>query len=418
MSDPAILEDLIDYEEAAPTVETAAEHTEERTATGIHSMGFKDFLLQPRLLKSLAAVGFEHPSEIQKEALPQVTLGHDVLGQAKSGMGKTAVFVLGILQQITQPEAETGIIAVVIAHTRELAQQIHNEFDRFGKLFPIRCMAVFGGIRADVTIQTLKQTKPQIIVATPGRLHQLVREKHVELDKVRHFVIDEADRVMSDINMRTDVQEIFMKTPRSKQTLMFSATMPPEMLEVCKNYMQNPIVIRVDEDRKLTLHGLLQYYAKVEDKQKSEKLMELMDELEFNQVVIFVQGPGRANRLAGLLREHNFPTLKLHGGMHQNERTRIYEEFRSFKGRILVATDLVGRGIDIEKVNVVINFDMPPNSDTYLHRVGRAGRFQSKGLAVSFVTSEDDGRLLDEIQSRFEVKLSEMTEIPEASLYS
>ncbi|KAL0245924.1 hypothetical protein GEMRC1_007140 [Eukaryota sp. GEM-RC1] len=381
-------------------------------------MGFKDFLLHPKLMKAISSVGFESPSEIQRECIPQVTLGHDVLGQAKSGMGKTAVFVLGILQQVIAADSVTDIVAVVITHTREMAQQIQSEFHRFGNLANITAAAVYGGIRYEVSKQTLDQLKPQILVGTPGRLTEFVK-KGLRLDKVKHFVVDEADKVIEHSDMRADLQTIFKATPKNKQTMMFSATMSQENLETCKLFMQNPIIIRVDEDKKLTLHGLLQYFINVDSDKKQEKLMDLLDELEFNQVVIFVNASSRARALSRVMKNHSFPALMLHGEMRQEIRSQVYNDFKNFRGRILIATDLAGRGIDIEKVNVVINYDMPSDSDSYLHRVGRAGRFASKGLAISFISTEDDKRVLDEVQSRFAVEMAELTDsYPEASSYS
>ncbi|KAL0225309.1 hypothetical protein RCL1_003221 [Eukaryota sp. TZLM3-RCL] len=415
------LEDLVDYPEEPVEATLPVSTTEaptERTASGIHTIGFKGFCLSPRLLKAIAAVGFEHPSEIQKECIPQVILGYDVLGQAKSGMGKTAVFVLGILQQLTVKEEDNDLLAIVIAHTRELAIQINNEFSRFGKYSGVRTKAVYGGINVDTMWQEIVEEKPHVIVATPGRLLQYVTEKSLALDNVKHFVIDEADRVLSEMRMRTTVQEIFMKTPKSKQTMMFSATMPSDMLEICRKYMQNPVIIRVDEEKNLTLHGLLQYYVNVPNNLKMQKLIDLLDDLEFHQVVIFTARNGYAERVAENLRKFSFPSLCIHARMNQEERTRVYEQFKEFKGRILVATDLIGRGIDIERVNVVINYDMPANSDAYLHRVGRAGRFESRGLAISFVGNDDDQKVMDEVQARFEVKVNELTELPNPSTYT
>merc|ERR1712023_171829 len=205
-----------------------------------------------------------------------------------------------------------------------------------------------------------------------------------------------------------DVQQIFMETPKKKQVMMFSATMTPDIRTLCKKFVANAHEISVDEDSKLTLHGLLQYYVKLEEKEKNRKLNDLLDALEFNQVVIFVKSVQRAVALDKLLVECNFPSIAVHSGLSQEDRIARYKQFKDFQKRILVATDLFGRGIDIERVNIVINYDMSDDSDSYLHRVGRAGRFGTKGLAISFVASDEDAETLKKVQERFEVNVGEM----------
>merc|ERR1711907_669370 len=195
---------------------------------------------------------------------------------------------------------------------------------------------------------------------------------------------------------------------KKKQVLMFSATMTTETRALCKKFIQGPQEIRVDEESKLTLHGLLQYYCKLDEKAKNRKLNDLLDNLEFNQVVIFVKSVQRAIALDKLLVECNFPSIAIHSGLGQEERINRYKQFKEFQKRIMVSTDLFGRGIDIEGVNIVVNYDMPDESDAYLHRVGRAGRFGTKGLAITFSSTEEDAEVLKKFQSRFEVNICEM----------
>jgi ATP-dependent RNA helicase UAP56/SUB2 len=207
--------------------------------------------------------------------------------------------------------------------------------------------------------------------------------------------------------MRRDVQEIFRATPTTKQVLMFSATLSQEIRPVCKKFMQNPLEIYVDDETKLTLHGLQQYYIKLEEAEKNRKLNDLLDSLEFNQVIIFVKSTSRANELNKLLNECNFPSIAVHSGMPQEERIKRYKEFKDFNKRICVATDVFGRGIDIEKINLAVNYDMPADADSYLHRVGRAGRFGTKGLSISFVATDTDQQVIKDIEKRFDVALPE-----------
>ncbi|KAK9414257.1 putative ATP-dependent RNA helicase SUB2 [Seiridium unicorne] len=454
-------EDLIDYsdEELAPNDAAPANGKKADAAAtgnsvdkkgsyvGIHSTGFRDFLLKPEILRAITDCGFEHPSEdhnngyaammggpcrcpssftsyayhyweplsdirslptVQQTCIPQALLGGDIICQAKSGLGKTAVFVLTTLQQVEPVAGECSVL--VMCHTRELAFQIRNEYNRFSKYMPdIKTGVFYGGtpIAKDAEVLKNKETHPHIIVGTPGRLQALIRDKYLRLGSVRIFVLDECDKMLDQIDMRRDVQEIFRATPQQKQVMMFSATLSEEVKPICKKFMQNPTEHYVDEDTKLTLHGLQQYYIKLDEKEKNRKLNELLDELQFNQVIIFVKSTLRATELDKLLRECNFPSIAVHSGVSQEERIKRYKEFKDFNKRICVATDVFGRGIDIERINLAINYDLSADADSYLHRVGRAGRFGTKGLAISFVSSEQDQEVLKAIEKRFEVALPE-----------
>merc|ERR1712193_207144 len=242
----------------------------------------------------------------------------------------------------------------------------------------------------------------------PGRVLALANDGDLKLDKLTHFILDECDKCLEKLDMRGDIQKIFLKTPKKKQVMMFSATMDKEIRLVCKKFMSEPHEISIDDESKLTLHGLLQYFTKLEEKEKNRKLNDLLDALEFNQVVIFVKSVQRAIALDKLLVECNFPSISIHSGLNQEDRIGRYKQFKDFQKRIMVSTDLFGRGIDIERVNIVINYDMPEDSDSYLHRVGRAGRFGTKGLAIAFVATEEDEGVLKKVQERFEVNIDAM----------
>ncbi|KAM7447199.1 ATP-dependent RNA helicase ddx39a [Porites harrisoni] len=415
--------DLLDYEEEE--TETAAEAQAAKdlakkdvkgTYVSIHSSGFRDFLLKPELLRAIVDCGFEHPSEVQHECIPQAILGMDIICQAKSGMGKTAVFVLATLQQLEQVDGQVSVL--VMCHTRELAFQISKEYERFSKYMNnIKVSVFFGGISIKKDQQTLKTNCPHIVVGTPGRILALTREKTLNLKHIKHFILDECDKMLEQLDMRRDVQEVFRMTPHEKQVMMFSATLAKEIRPVCKKFMQDPMEVYVDDETKLTLHGLQQYYVKLKDQEKNRKLFDLLDVLEFNQVIIFVKTVYRCVALAGLLVEQNFPAICIHRDMKQEERLSRYKEFKDFSKRMLVATNLFGRGMDIERVNIVFNYDMPEDSDTYLHRVARAGRFGTKGLAITFVSDEKDAKILNEVQDRFEVNVGELPEEIDLSTY-
>jgi len=312
------------------------------------------------------------------------------------------------------------VSVIVLCHTRELAYQIKNEYGRFTKYMPdVRTSVFYGGSPISKDTETLRdKTKcPHIIVATPGRLNALGRDKILDPKHVKHFVLDECDKMLDQLDMRRDVQEIFRITPHHKQVMMFSATLSKEIRVTCKKFMTNPLEIFVDDEAKLTLHGLQQHYIKLEESAKNRKLNDLLDMLEFNQVVIFVKSVVRANELDKLLREYNFPSICIHSGLQQEERIKRYTSFKAFEKRILVATDIFGRGIDVERVNIVINYDSPPDADSYLHRVGRAGRFGTKGLAITFVASDADTEVMSAIQARFEVAVPELPAHIEPSTY-
>ncbi|GBF99348.1 DEAD-box ATP-dependent RNA helicase [Raphidocelis subcapitata] len=395
-------EELLDYEE--DEVEAGADagakvDGQKKGYVGIHSTSFKDFLLKPELVKAIEHCGFEHPSEVQHECIPQAIMGNDVLCQAKSGMGKTAVFVISILQQIKVSDDKPEVLAVVLCHTRELAYQICHEFTRFAEFMPnVKVGNYFGGLDIKKQRQELKDNTPAVVVGTPGRIKQLATEKALNLATVRHFVVDECDKVLEKLDMRGDVQDIFKKTPHEKQVMMFSATLSQDVRPVCKKFMSNPMEIYVDDEAKLTLHGLVQHYVMLQEDEKNRKLTDLLDALDFNQVVIFVKSVQRAKALNALLNECNFPSVCIHRGMDQKER--------------------------INRVNIVINYDMPVTdethgngADTYLHRVGRAGRFGTKGLAITFVSSKEDSEVLNAVQERFDVDIKPLPSTIDASTY-
>lgn len=415
--------ELLDYEEEenqAPQANGGSVGAKGKEVKGmyvsIHTSGFRDLLLKPELLRSITDCGFEHPSEVQHECIPQAILGMDVICQAKSGMGKTAVFVLATLQQLEPIDGQLSVL--ILCHTRELAFQISREYERFSKyMSAIKVSVFFGGVAITKDKETLKSNTPHIVVGTPGRISALIRDKALDLKNVKHFILDECDKMLEQLDMRRDVQNIFKQTPHQKQVMMFSATLENAIRTVCKKFMQDPLEVFVDDDTKLTLHCLRQHYVKLKDNEKNRRLFSLLDILDFNQVIIFVKSVPRCVALNDLLCEQNFPSIAIHRGMSQDERLAHYKQFKDFQKRILVATNLFGRGMDIERVNIVFNYDMPEDSNTYLHRVARAGRFGTKGLAITFVSSDEDATILNKVQDRFDVSINELPEELDVSSY-
>jgi ATP-dependent RNA helicase UAP56/SUB2 len=395
----------------------------------MHTATFKDFQLRTELENAIENHGFEHPSDVQCQCIPQALNGRDIICQAKSGMGKTAVFVLTILHTMRPEKCQCQ--AIILTHTRELAVQITDEFKRFSQELPVLADYFLGGEPLNTQLEKLQRNVPNITVGSPGRMFRLIELNYIRMDRIEFFVLDECDRMLSNMDMRIQVQGTFRKTPHHKQVMMFSATLPEDIRPVCRRLTKNPMEIYVDDRAKLTLHGLLQFYVNLpEESQKNRKLLDLLDGIDFNQVIIFVKSQDRAEQLAKILKANEFPTVVIHGRMKQKERVRRFQLFKSYGKRVLVATDLMGRGIDINKVNVVINYDLPPLEksddeyeiynravDQYLHRVGRAGRFGTKGLGITFVSSPEDATLLNKVQERFIVNIGELPELIHPSLY-
>jgi ATP-dependent RNA helicase UAP56/SUB2 len=310
---------------------------------------------------------------------------------------------------------------LVLCHTRELAYQIAAEFLRFTKYMKEIKVAVFYGGVPIAEHEKLLQDHPQIIIGTPGRILELASlidskrpggkkpKATLNLKHISIFVLDECDKMLGRLDMRKDVQKIFMQTPVTKQVMMFSATIGEELRPVCKKFMYNPLDIFVS-DGEITLHGLTQYYLKVKEDQKTKRLIDLLDALEFNQIIIFVSSPPRATELTKILNECNFPANCIHSKLKPEQRTEVYRQIKAYQCRVIVATNLAARGV---------NYDFPENSDTYLHRVGRAGRFGTKGLCISFVSTdnEKDSNILAEVQKRFEVEVPALPEEIDASVY-
>lgn len=383
---------------------------------GLRTTGFKDFFLRPELLRAIGEAGFEHPSEVQQEAIPFCILGNDLVCQAKSGMGKTAVFVLSILHQVDFDGDKPQCL--ILCHTRELAFQITKEFERLGKYFlNLRTETLFGGVPVNQQREKLTQDPPHVVVGTPGRVLDLAKSGHLKLDKLRFFVLDECDKMLEQNDMREDVQEIFIKTKHNKQVCMFSATMTEDSRNICKKFMRSPMEIFIDDQKKLTLHGLVQYYSQLAEKDKTKTLLSLLYKLNYNQTIIFCKSIERAKFLNEILMKMDLPSIAIHRKMSQEDRIEKYKEFKEFKKRILVATNIIARGIDIERVNVVFNYDMPEDTDTYLHRVGRAGRFGTKGLAITFVSTDEETKVLTDIQDRFAIKIPPLPETIDQTVY-
>jgi len=346
---------------------------------------FEDFGLKRTLLMGIFEANYEKPSPIQEESLPRILLGKNILARAKNGTGKTGAFGIPCLQMVDDHSTKTQV--VVLSPTRELALQTSGVFIQLAQHMPIIIMSSCGGMSLKEDI--LRLSSPQgvhVIVATPGRLWDLVNQGIADLSYVKVFCLDEADKLLSGDFVKI-VEEILGACPPARQLLLYSATFPEKVQDFCAKWM--PIHDRINLMTDLTLKGVTQYYAYVDEKQKVLCLHTLFKRLEINQAIIFCNSANRVELLAQKITRLGFSCYYIHSGMAQQHRNKVFHDFRSGHCKNLVCTDLFTRGIDIAAVNVVINFDFPRSSETYLHRIGRSGRFGHLGLAINFITNRN-----------------------------
>jgi superfamily II DNA/RNA helicase len=335
-------------------------------------------------------------------------------------MGKTAIFIFTLINRILKEEIKGDLSCLILCHTRELAYQISKEFSRFSKgLSNMKICLLIGGDPEKNQIKELKEKPaPNVIIGCPGRILSLIKKKVLNLNNIQAFVIDECDKMLSALDMRSDVQKIFKKTPIDKQVMMFSATLPETIKTVCKKFMRNPTEVIVKEEGKEHLEKLQQFYVTLEEKEKNAKLFEILDSVQFNQVIIFVNSIVRCETLSDMLTKNNFPSIAIHADLPQEERIKLFDLFKDFKKRIMVATELYGRGVDFLKVNTVINYDMSNTTDAYVHRVGRAGRFGSKGITITFLATDEDKKVFDEVVKENNIKAAVLPQEIDKNIYS
>nr|GEW07620.1 DEAD-box ATP-dependent RNA helicase 8 [Tanacetum cinerariifolium] len=355
--------------------------TEDVTATKGNE--FEDYFLKRELLMGIYEKGFEKPSPIQEESIPIALTGSDILARAKNGTGKTAAFCIPALEKI---DPDKNVIQVVIlVPTRELALQTSQVCKELGKHLKIQVMVTTGGTSLKDDIMRLYQPV-HLLVGTPGRILDLAKKGICKLDDCAMLAMDEADKLLSP-EFQPSVEELIHFMPTNRQILMFSATFPVTVKDFKDRFLKKPYVINLMDE--LTLKGITQFYAFVEERQKVHCLNTLFSKLQINQSIIFCNSVNRVELLAKKITELGYSCFYIHAKMLQDHRNRVFHDFRNGACRNLVCTDLFTRGIDIQAVNVVINFDFPKNSETYLHRVGRSGRFGHLGLAVNLITYED-----------------------------
>ena len=347
------------------------------------------------LCRALAAENYTHPTPIQARAIPLLLEGRDLLGIAQTGTGKTAAFALPILQHLAKPQltvAPRGVRALILAPTRELAVQIGESFATYGRHTGLRHAVILGGVSQFAQVKALARGV-DILVATPGRLLDLAQQRHVRFDQVSHFVLDEADRML-DMGFIRDVRKIVALLPKKRQSLLFSATMPSDVEKLAHDMLKNPERVEVTP-QKVTVDLIDQRVHFVATAEKKRFLVDLLADPAMSRVIVFTRTKHHANRVSDHLDSAGVAADAIHGNKSQNARQRALERFKSGEVRVLVATDIAARGIDVDGVTHVVNFELPNEPESYVHRIGRTARAGAGGIAVSLVDSSEQGFLRD-----------------------
>ena len=354
-------------------------------------MKFDELNIDERILRAIEDMGFEETSPIQTQAIPAVCEGIDVVGQAQTGTGKTAAYTIPMLMkidpQIKKPQA------IVLCPTRELAVQVAEEIRKLAKyMSDIKVLPVYGGQEIVRQIKSLK-TGVQIIVGTPGRVMDHMRRKTVKFDNINMVILDEADEML-DMGFREDMETILTETPEDRQTVMFSATMPKAIMDIARNFQKDARIIKVVR-KELTVSNIEQFYYEVRPKNKTEVLCRLIDIYNPRLSVVFCNTKRQVDELISELKGRGYFADGLHGDMKQQQRDRVMDDFRSGKVDILIATDVAARGIDVDDVDMVFNYDIPQDEEYYVHRIGRTGRAGRSGMALSFISGKEVYKLKD-----------------------
>ncbi|MCK9450308.1 MAG: DEAD/DEAH box helicase [Bacteroidales bacterium] len=359
-------------------------------------MKFEDLKLIPILLKALRDENYTEPTSIQAKSIPLILNREDVLGSAQTGTGKTAAFALPILQHlVNEPQNVHGkrkILTLVITPTRELAIQIAESFTVYGKYTHIKNTVIYGGVTQGSQTNALKKGV-DILVATPGRLLDLIDQGYISLNDVKYFVLDEADRML-DMGFIHDIKKIIAKLPRKRQSLFFSATMPQNIIELSQQILIRPKTVSVSPVSS-TAETIQQFLYMTNKGTKKDLLLHILANPELKQVLLFSRTKHGADRIVSNLRRQKINAAAIHGDKGQNQRQHALNEFKAGNIRILVATDIAARGIDIDKLRYVINYDIPNESETYVHRIGRCGRANEEGISISICEPEENAYIKD-----------------------
>ena len=350
-------------------------------------MRFEDLNLHPSLLKAVKDQNYTQPTAIQKKAIPLVIKRNDVLGSAQTGTGKTAAFALPILHHLVSERTNNKIRALIVTPTRELAIQIGENFTIYSKYNSVRNTVIFGGVKQGTQTNELAKGV-EILIATPGRLLDLIGQGFISLKDIGYFVLDEADRML-DMGFIHDIRKILNKLPKKRQSLFFSATMPKNIIDLSSQILKHPKRISVDPVSS-TAETIKQYIYYTNKSSKKDLLLYILKDKSINQLLLFSRTKHGADRIVKNLRKKNIQASAIHGDKSQNQRQNALKSFKDLQIRVLVATDIAARGIDIDKLSFVLNYDIPNESETYVHRIGRCGRAGENGVAISICEPEEN----------------------------
>lgn len=369
---------------------------------------FEDMNLPEELLRGIYAHGFEKPSAVQQRAIRPTMMGRDLIAQAQSGTGKTGAFAIGTLATI-DPKLN-ACQSLILTPTRELAKQNRNVTASLGEYMNVQVRACIGGSHTPIREERriLQHDGIQIVVGTPGRVLDLIRRRALSTNRIRQVFLDEADEMLSR-GFSDQVYDIFQYIPESAQVCLFSATMPLDVLDVANQFLRDPVRVLVKKDE-LTLEGIQQFYIAIgREEWKLDTLCDLYESVTVNQAIIYCNSRNKAEWLHAELESRDFTVSCMHGDLEQAERDLVMREFCSGSSRVLISTDLLARGIDIQQVSLVINYDIPMNRENYIHRIGRSGRFGRKGVAINFVADREIHYLRD-IQQFYSTEVIELPE--------
>lgn len=356
------------------------------TSDTIDAPSFSELGLSQDILKALADMNFTTPSSIQKEAIPQVLAGNDIIAKAPTGSGKTAAFAIPIIEKLDLNPENKSIQTLVLCPTRELVIQVHREFEKLMKYFENLCVvSIYGGQNIEKQLFALKKD-PQIIVATPGRLMDHLRRGSIKLDLAHTVVLDEADEML-DMGFREDIYTILEETPQNRQTILFSATMAKDIIELTKRFQKSPNIVDVT-DNLMNTPDIEQHYFEVVEKDKIELITRLLHLHNVNVALVFCNTKSNVDKVVEILKTKGYFSDAIHGDMNQAQREKVMRGFRNGSVKILVATDVAGRGIDVKNIEAVFNYDLPRDDEDYIHRVGRTGRAGTSGISFTFVTKK------------------------------
>ena len=357
------------------------------------------------LLRGIHSIGFENPSPIQKKAILPMNTGRDIIAQAQSGTGKTGCFSIGTLMRLDVEQNTTQVI--ILSPTHELTQQTKMVIDKIGSYMNgLKTKSLIGGVSVDNDVKYLKNNKPHILLGCPGRIHDMLKRRRVDTDSLKLLVIDEADELLSN-DFKSQIYNIFQYMPDNIQVALFSATLPKDLINITNKFMRNPIEILVKSEQ-LTLDGIKQYYIALDsDNDKYSTLKDLYNMLTINQCIIYCNSVSRVQELYEAMDNEKFPVCRIHSKMSKEERKKNYEDFKLGTQRVLISSNVTARGVDIQQVSVVINFDIPNDVYTYLHRIGRSGRWGRKGTGINFVTKRDLTKMKN-IEQYYSTEIQEM----------